>query len=90
MSSIMRAPSRYLIVVIPLNGRTLQNNDCIVIVCPNNSAQNALAVYSAGSWTHIGNTGYSYSTSGDYVYVRIIQDGSSDFHACFLPSPVSS
>lgn len=86
----MRAPSRSLIAVISLNGRTLQNNDCIVVVCPDNSAQNSLAVYQDGRWTEIGNAGYSYSTSGDYVYVRILRDGKRDFHACFLPSPVSS
>lgn len=90
MSSIMRVPSRHFTVVISLNGRTLQNNDCIAIVCPDNSAQNTLAVYQAENWIEIRNVGYSYLISGDRVIVSIMTDGNSNFYACFLPSPVSS
>lgn len=87
MENIMRAPNPSHNIRIPLNGRTLQNYDCITIICPNNSAQNALAVYQAGNWTTIGHSGYAYVIIED---VLVISTGNiNTCYACFLPSPIS-
>lgn len=87
MSNIMRAPTPKHNITIPLNGRALQNFDCIAIICPEVPAQNALLVYQAGNWTPIGCDEYTYTTSEN---VLVIYTGSiNTYYACFLPSPTS-
>lgn len=94
MGSIMRKPSPINAVTIPLNGRTLQDGDCIVVICPSNSECNALAVYQEGSsWEKTGDPNYNYSTtpSGDSVRVEVTFDlVPNHYYACFLPSPIPS
>lgn len=91
MSNIMRAPDLMNIVTIPLNGRTLQDNDCIVVICPDDSTKNALGVYKAGNWVEIGDSDYYYSIGVDSVIVHVnLTFVPHHYYACFLPSPVSS
>lgn len=90
MGSIMRAPDPKNSVTIPLNGRVLQENDCIVVICPDDSTKNALSVYKSGNWVEIGAQSYYYSISEDSVIIGVsFATVPYNFYACFIPSPLS-
>ena len=92
MSGIMRAPSPMNSVIIPLNGRELKENDCVVVIYPGDSTKSVLFVYAGRDWVQIGGPIYdcSVNPAGDSVLVNVLYDTvSSNFYACFLPSPIS-
>lgn len=91
MGSIMRLPSPINEVTVPLNGKVLQDNDCIVVVCPEDSTKSAMGVYNNENWIKIGELyGYFVTPSGDGVTVDTLYDNVPyHFYACFLPSPTS-
>lgn len=93
MGSIMRVPDPNNSVIIPLNDRVLQENDCIVVICPDDSAKNALSVYKNGDWVEICGPQYDYSTTPSMDSLNVFISYTvvpHYFYACFLPSPVSS
>lgn len=98
MSGIMRAPSPSYTITIPLNNRTLQNYDFVVLTglgkfgtsANENSGQSTLFIYVDGNWIKQGDINSSISVSDGNIIIRVGYDPGDGFYACFLPSPVST
>ena len=80
-------------VTIPLNGRTLQVGDCIVVICPEESTKNALIVYNGVDWANVGTLLYDCSNTPANDSVNVVASYDTAiyyFYACFIPSPTST
>lgn len=90
MGSIMRAPEPDYTVTIPLNGRTLQQYDCIVLLCDWKESIATLFIYEDESWLEVVDTTPSISVSDDSIIIDVGYEPGSGFYACFIPSPIST